>query len=116
MTATSPTKIRLPGVPIIHIGSSDAFYSVRPNSLSGLRASLILVLIWIKSCARNLSPSPAPWLIGSGRALAVGWGQFRRRRGLDGWHHHPPHRQERMPCRISCDRQASRLRRPSKAT
>jgi hypothetical protein len=30
MTATSPTMIRLPGVPIIHIGSSDAFYAFAP--------------------------------------------------------------------------------------
>ena len=66
--ATSARKIRLPGAPICHIGPSDAFIRQRCSSmvaaaigakmtapsilLSGLRASLISVLIGIKPSSR----------------------------------------------------------------
>jgi hypothetical protein len=48
IAATSTRKIRLPGVPIVHIDRSDAF-TRQPCSLK--TAARLAVLIWIKSCA-----------------------------------------------------------------
>jgi hypothetical protein len=44
-------KDQAPDVPIVRIGPSDAFIR-QLCSLSGLRASLISVLIWIKPLSR----------------------------------------------------------------
>lgn len=55
ITATIPIKVRLPGVSMIHIDPSRCFHSYRPATKT--RASLISVLIWIKSSSRY---SPVP--------------------------------------------------------
>jgi hypothetical protein len=61
-TTTAAMKIAVSTQDIVHIGSSDVFILTPPLTKT-LRASLVLVLIWIKPSSRYspVPPSPVAW-------------------------------------------------------